>query len=121
MTKVYDLEERTLMFAQDTIRYINKLPSTIPNLEIARQLSRCGPSVGANYREANDALGKRDFLMHIRICRKESKESAFFFQLSEPLPEMDGEKRRLTDEAVQLMKIYGSILNKSQKPPPKEV
>lgn len=114
MTKVYDLEARTLVFAQDTIRYINKLPSNIPNIEIARQLARCGPSVRANYREANDALGKRDFLMHIRICRKESKESAFFFQISEPLPEMEPEKARLTDEAIQLMKIYGAILSKSQ-------
>lgn len=120
MTNVDDLEARTLVFAQDTIRYINKLPPTIPNLEIARHLARCGPSVGANYREANDALGKRDFLMHIRICRKESKESAFFFQLSEPLPEMKAEGSRLTDEATQLLKIYGAILSKSQNPPKQE-
>jgi four helix bundle protein len=116
MAKVYDLEARTLLFAQDTIRYVNKLPSTIPNLEIARQLARSSSSVGANYREANDALGKKDFLMHVRISRKESKESAFFLQLSEPLPEMKTEQARLTDESFQLMKIFGAILSKSQSP-----
>ncbi len=114
MATIYDLEARTLQFAQDSILYINKLRPSIPNLEIARQLSRCTSSVGANYREANDALGKKDFLMHIRISRKEAKESAFFFTLSEPPPELISKKERLIDESTQLMKIFGAILTKSE-------
>lgn len=121
MAKTYDLEDRTLRFAQDTIAYINKLPPTIPNLKIADQLARSGPSVGANYREANDALGRRDFFMHLRISRKESKESKFWFQLSEPIPEQAAERTRLIDEADQLMKIFGSIISKVENGRPKKL
>lgn len=70
----YDLEERTLRFARDVIAFVDVLPKTTSNAEIAKQLIRAAGSVGANYIEANEALGKRDFLMRIRISRKESKE-----------------------------------------------
>jgi four helix bundle protein len=36
---------------------------------------RAAGSVFSNYIEANESLGKRDRKMHIKICRKESKES----------------------------------------------
>ncbi|MEK6651244.1 MAG: four helix bundle protein [Bacteroidota bacterium] len=121
MGKVYDLEDRTLRFAQDTIAYVNRLPRTITNLEIAHQLAKSGPSVGANYREANDALGRKDFFMHLRISRKEAKESAYWFQLSQPLPGQDTERVRLVDEATQLMKIFGSIISRAEHGTPKKL
>jgi four helix bundle protein len=37
--------------------------------------------VGANYIEANEALSKRDFVMRIKICRKEAKESRYWLRL----------------------------------------
>jgi hypothetical protein len=33
--------------------------------------------VGANYIEADAALGKKDFLMKVRTCKREAKESAY--------------------------------------------
>lgn len=71
--KTYDLEERTFKFAQAVIVFIKKLSRTISNIEISKQLVRAAGSVGANYIEANEALGKKDFLLHIRISRKEAK------------------------------------------------
>ncbi|MEI8061605.1 MAG: four helix bundle protein [Candidatus Berkelbacteria bacterium] len=110
----YDLEERTLKFAKDINAYVNKLPRTIPNIENGKQLVRSGGSVGANYIEANEALSKKDFLMRIRISRKEVKESRFWLKLAEPLSEYQKEKERLIDEATQLMNIFGAILIKSK-------
>ena len=66
-TKQYDLEERTLAFAKRVIQFIDKLPKTIANIEVSSQLVRASGSVGANYIEANESLGKKDFLMHIKI------------------------------------------------------
>jgi hypothetical protein len=74
----YDLEDRTLRFAKDIIAFVIMVPKTIPNLEISKQLIRSAGSVGANYIEANESLGKKDFLMKIRISRKESKESRYW-------------------------------------------
>ena len=73
--KQYDLEERTFDFAAKVRLFIKRLPRTLANLEDSKQLVRASGSVGANYIEANEALGKKDFLMRVRICRKEAKES----------------------------------------------
>jgi len=54
-----------------------KLPKTIANIEDAKQLVKSSGSTGANYIEANEALSGKDFLMRIKISRKEVKESAY--------------------------------------------
>ena len=69
----YDLEERTFEFARRVRQFVKKLPRTICNIEDAKQLVRSSGSVGANYIEANEALGKKDFIMRAKISRKESK------------------------------------------------
>jgi four helix bundle protein len=66
----FDLEERTLEFAKNVIRLCKKLPRNSINHEIVGQLIRSSGSVGANYREANDALSKKDFVYRIKIVRK---------------------------------------------------
>jgi len=39
--------------------------------------------VGANFIEANEALSRKDFLMRVKICRKEVKETIYWLRLSE--------------------------------------
>ncbi len=78
----YDLEERTFLFARDVRDFVKTVPYSIANEEDIKQLVRAAGSVGANYIEANEALGKKDFLMRIRICRKEFKESAYWLRLT---------------------------------------
>jgi four helix bundle protein len=114
MNKKYDLEGRTLDFAIKLRDYIKSLPKEITNFEYSRQLARSSSSIGANYREANESLGKKDFKMRIRICKKESKESIFWLKLTCPFKDQDKMKRELILEATELMKIFGAILEKSQ-------
>lgn len=113
--KRYDLEERTLRFAKEVIKFVNTLPKSISNIEISKQLIRSSGSVGANYIETNEALGKKDFKMRIKICRKEAKESIYWLKLIE-VKNRDRETNRqqLIDEATQLTKIFSSILEKSK-------
>jgi four helix bundle protein len=118
MTKVikpkqYDLEERTLRFAKDVIEFVGILPKTIANIEIMKQIIRSSGSVGANYIEANEALSKKDFTIRVKVCRKEAKESRYWLRLIKVKGE-DAEKRRqsLISEATELMKIFGSIVEK---------
>ena len=114
-TKQYDLEERTLKFAKEVIKFVKSLPKTIANVEIIKQLVRASGSVGANYIEANEALSKKDFIMRVKICRKEAKESRYWLKLIEVNGE-DAEKQRqlLIQEATELMKIFGAILEKTK-------
>ena len=111
----YDLEERTLNFAKSVINFCKKLPKTVIEREIAKQLVRAATSVGANYIEANEALGKKDFSMRIKICRKEAKESGYWLRLIElSNPDSMNEQEMLLKESTELTKIFSSILLKSQ-------
>jgi|SRR3989338_7831431 len=113
MQKQYDLEERSLQFAKDARCFIRKLPRTISNIEDGKQLARATGSVGANYIEANEALSKKDFLMRIKICRKEAKESAYWLQLLHIPEELINAQKELTKEATELMMIFSAIMRKS--------
>jgi four helix bundle protein len=113
-TKQFDLEARTLRFARDANKYILNLPKTVPGIENGKQLARSAGSVGANYIEANEALSKKDFVMRVKICRKEVKESRYWFELTEPKSEFQSEKQRLIGESTELMKIFGAIIEKSK-------
>jgi four helix bundle protein len=113
---VYDLEERTFHFAKAVRLFVKTLPKTIANLEDSKQVLKSSGSVGANYREANESLSKKDFLMRMKISRKESKESAYWLRLIYETNNLknDSDAQNLRQEANELKKIFSSILNKSK-------
>ena len=114
--KPYDLEERTFQFAKSVANFCKKLSKTSSNIEYIKQVIRASGSVGANYIEANEALGKKDFSMRIKISRKEAKESAYWLRLLKETnsTEIANEALSLYDEAVELKKILSAILEKSK-------
>ncbi|MEO0571348.1 MAG: four helix bundle protein [Bacteroidota bacterium] len=80
-TKIYNLEERIYVFARECRILVKSLPKTIGNIEDGKQLIRSSGSTGANYIEANEKLGNKDFLMRAKIARKEAKESHYWLKL----------------------------------------
>jgi len=114
-SKIYDLEERTYSFARRVVALVKLLPKTVSNIELSKQLVRAAGSVGANYIEANESLGRRDFMMRIRISKKETKEARYWLRLIDfNSREIENEKNRLLQETEELAKIFGSILEKSK-------
>jgi four helix bundle protein len=114
--KRYDLEDRTFAFAQRVRAFVKQLPMTLANIEDIKQVVRASGSLGANYIEANEALSKKDFILRVKISRKESKESRYWLRLIDP-GEGNGivqERESLVQESTELMKIFGSILRKSE-------
>ena len=114
-TKRYDLEDRTLAFSKQVRAFVKKLPKTLANIEDAKQLIKASGSVGANYIEANEALSKKDFVLRVKICRKEAKESKYWLTLLQ-LENEDVDKKRLllVNESTELTKIFGAIIEKSK-------
>jgi len=92
------------------------LPRTIGNIEYIKQVVRSSGSVGGNYIEANEALSKKDFIMRIKICRKEAKESAYWVRLimGTNSNEFESGSTDLIQEATELKKIFCKILEKSK-------
>ena len=112
--RVYDLEERTFLFAKNVRGFVKELDKSIWNKEDIKQVTRSSGSVAANYIEANEKLGERDFLMRIRICKKEVKETVLWLRLFDI--ETEGlEKNRITliEEASELKNIFGAIYKNS--------
>jgi len=111
-SKHYDLEDRTFKFAKRVIEYVDELPKTVSSIETSKQLVRSAGSIGANYIEANEALSKKDFVMRIKISRKEAKESKYWLRLTNAKEDTMSEKDALVQEATELTKIFGAILEK---------
>jgi four helix bundle protein len=114
-SKRYDLEDRTFEYAKKVRTFVKNLHKTLANIEDGRQLIRASGSVGANYIEANESLSKKDFMMRIKLCRKEAKESRYWLLLIDidGEPEKENDRRYLVKEATELMNIFGAILSKS--------
>lgn len=84
------------------------------NDRLVGQVVGSAGSVGANYREANDALGKKDFLNRLKIARREAKESLHWLELIlEANTGKEKEIKPLMKEAEELKNILSAIINKS--------
>jgi four helix bundle protein len=112
--KKYDLEERTVLFAERVRNFCLKLPRNTVNAEYLLQLIRAASSPGANYIEANESIGDKDFKMKIKTCRRESKESAYWLRLviTDGSNEMENERSYLRQEAREFVLIFTAILKK---------
>jgi four helix bundle protein len=109
-----ELEIRFHNFGKKTRDCCLKLKWDIINSEYIKQLIRSSGSVGANYIEASDDLGKLDEKMKIKIARRESKESIHWLDLvlTYDNKSLEEERTSLMDEGEQIKKILSAILNK---------
>jgi four helix bundle protein len=104
-----ELEKRTMQFALRMIAFIATLPKNKAGDVVGYQLVKAGTSVGANYREANRAESRNDFIHKIGIVEKEAAESQYWLQLCDEGNLGDREKRSwLLQECGELLAIFTS-------------
>jgi len=109
----FDLEERTTRFAKDVVKLCKSLPRNPINDRLVGQVVGSSGSIGANYREANDALGKKDFLQRLKISRREAKESMHWLDvLLEANTNESSSIGALLKEAEEIKNILSAIINK---------
>ena len=115
MPRKFDLEKRTTEFAKSVIRLCKDLSRNAMNDRLIGQVVGASGSIGANYREANDSLGKKDFIQRLKIARRESKESIHWLELVlEANTNRASEINPLMREAEELKNILSSIIIKSE-------
>jgi len=112
MDSKYDLEERTFQFASDCREIVKLLKFTTANTEDGKQLIKSSGSVGANYIEANEKLGGKDFVFRLKIARKEAKESRYWLRLLKNSNPEIKELEKLINESEELRKILSAIIKK---------
>ena len=115
MAKEFNLEKRTTEFAKSVIRLCKQLPINSMNDRLIGQVVGSSGSIGANYREANDALGKKDFVQRLKISRREAKECIHWLELiMEANTEKKVEIQLLIKECEELKNILSTIIIKSE-------
>jgi len=113
---IYDLEDRATEFAKRVVHLCRSLSKDSINNRLSGQAVGSAGSVGANYREANDALGKKDFIFRLKIARKEAKEIMHWLELIEEAnPELKSRMQELKQEAKEIKNILSEIINKAEK------
>jgi four helix bundle protein len=112
------LEERTLAFSVELLNFLHKLPQSRVFAVIVTQLAKSGTSMGANYREANRAESKADFIHKIGIVEKESSESVYWLTVLSKVNFLDvsfePEVLVLLKEASELLALFSTINRKSK-------
>jgi four helix bundle protein len=76
-----ELEQRTKEFSLILIRFLQSLPKNYLGEAMGKQLLKSGTSIGANYREANRAESKADFIHKLAIAEKEASETVYWLEL----------------------------------------
>jgi four helix bundle protein len=108
--RVYDLAERTALFGEAILDFVLPLPRNAVVSPLITQIVKSGTSVGANYCEADDAVSKKEFLLKINTCRKESRETRFWLRMiAKAVPTSIETARPLHQEADELHKIFSAI------------
>ena len=114
--KENNIKNKTFAFAVRIINLYKYLVSEKKEFVIAKQLLRAGTSIGANYREADNAESKKDFVHKLSISQKEADETIYWLEL---LKETDFiEEKEFTsihNEAVEILKIIKTIIINTKK------
>ena len=85
---------------------------------LAKQLLRCGTSIGANVNEAQAAQSRKDFISKISIASKEARETQYWISLlmeTDYLPKDHDRTNVLFNDIEEIIKILTSIVKSSQE------
>jgi four helix bundle protein len=105
-----ELEKRTRKFAVAIIHLSTTLPNTPEAKVVRNQLTKCGTSVGANYREANRSRSKADFKNKITICETEASETQYWLEVIVEVGwKSYDEVKPEYEECSELLAIFTSI------------
>ena len=105
-----ELEQRTRRFALKTVRFVSDLPKNKVTDVLGYQLLKSATSIGANYREANHAESRSDFLHKIAIVEKEAAETQYWLELIKEADLGCAESRSwLLQESSELLAIFITI------------
>ena len=105
-----ELEKRTKKFALEVIRFVADLPKNKITDVMGYQFLKAGTSIGANYREANRAQSRQDFIHKVAIVEKEASETQYWLELFDALQMGDLKTRsRLLSESGELLAIFASV------------
>ena len=105
-----ELEKRTREFAICIICLSRTLPNTPEARVVRNQITKCGTSIGANYREANRSRSRADFKNRIAICETEASETQYWLEVIVKVKWLSWKKVESEyKECSELLAIFTSV------------
>ncbi len=115
MEPEFDLKDRTKAFALRVITMFVRLPKSDVARVLGRQVLRSGTSVGANYREADEARSKAEFISKMGDSLRELSETEYWLELLvESKTVKTKQMASLLEETRQLKLIFAAIIGKAR-------
>ena len=115
-----DLAVRTKKFALRIIKSYAALPKREEARIIGRQLLRSGTSIGANYREGQQARSHAEFVAKLGNCLQEADETIYWLELLVEGEIVAASKLNgLLSEARELTAIFVTSLKTARSRPGK--
>ncbi|WP_297513833.1 four helix bundle protein [Flavobacterium sp.] len=107
VNKSFEFALKIIAFSEE-IRQINRF-------EMASQIFRCGTSIGANIREAQNAESKADFIHKFKIAAKEADEIQYWLSLCKESEFYPNPNEELIKEIQSINLILSKIISSSKK------
>ena len=117
MKKENIVKDKSLSFAIRIVNLYKYLVAEKRETVMSKQLLRCGTSIGANIREAEQAQSRADFLSKQNIALKEANEKEYWLELLMRTGFItQNEYERINNDCVELNKLLISIIKSTKQP-----
>lgn len=115
--KIYNLDERLVRFAGESILFVRKLNKTFELEYYKNQLIRSSGSSSLNYGESQGTITDKDYVFKLSLVVKELKESRNSLRILQYIKEGNEiERTWLLNEIEELIAITSKIIiNKTKK------
>lgn len=113
-TNKYDIHDRIYRFVVRIVNLTKQVKPTPQNYPIINQLVRSVTSMGANDREADGSLTKKDFIHNYVIVRKEGKETVYWLEvLRDTNLDLASRMEEVIKEGKEIVAVVSSIIKKT--------
>lgn len=113
--------EKSMAFAVRVVNLYKYLTNDKKEFVLSKQLLRCGTSIGANIREAECSISRKEFLASMYVSFKECSETMYWLELLY-MTDYPDEKQYLSVKADcdELYRMLSSITKTIKKEKPNE-
>ncbi|WP_460670744.1 four helix bundle protein [Larkinella ripae] len=110
------VRKKSFQFAVRVIHLFQYLTKRKQEYVLSKQLIRSGTSIGANVREADNAVSKADFINKMGIAQKECDESMYWLELLKETDYLtEAEFVSIYNDASGLLKLIRTIVLNTKK------
>lgn len=115
--RIYDLEDRLIVFAVTVIKIADQLPKTYPGKHLGGQIVRSGTSPALNYGEAQSAESRQDFIHKMKISLKELRENSVNLKIMQRADLLKNNPAliQVMNEANELISIFVKSIQTARK------